>query len=45
MDELKHFFEFNLFSSDQIYSSNNINLQDYFNTIGMNIILISHRYL
>ena len=30
MDELKHFFDFNLFSSDQIYSSNNINLQDYF---------------
>ena len=30
MDELKHFFGFNLFSTDQIYSSNNINLQDYF---------------
>ena len=30
MDELKYFFDFNLFSSDQIYSSNNINLQDYF---------------
>ena len=30
IDELKHFFDFNSFSSDQIYSSNNINLQDYF---------------
>ena len=30
MNELKHFFGLNLFSSDQIYSSNNINLQDYF---------------
>ena len=30
MDELKHFFGFSLFSSDPIYSSNNINLQDYF---------------
>ena len=30
MNELKHIFGFNLFSSDQIYSSNNINLQDYF---------------
>ena len=30
MDKLKHFFVFNLFSTDQIYSSNNINLQYYF---------------
>ena len=45
IDELKNFVGFSLFSIDQIYSSNNINLQDYFNTIGMNIILISHRYL
>ena len=30
MDELKHFFDFNLFSTDQIDSSNNISLQDYF---------------
>ena len=30
IDELKRFFEFNLFSSDQVDSSNNINLQDYF---------------
>ena len=30
IDELKHFFDFDSFSSDQIYSANNINLQDYF---------------
>ena len=30
IDELKHFFDFTLFSSDQIYSSSNVNLQDYF---------------
>ena len=30
INELKHFLDFGLFSSDQIYLSNNINLQDYF---------------